>query len=248
MEKVKIVKCSAKNNSYDLYVYGEIVSEKWFDDDVSASDFKESLDDMPKNSTLNMYIASPGGDVFVTNSIITMLKRAKQTKNIKIVAHIDSLAASCASFLLMIADEIIVYRNSILMMHKPWTYCSGNAIDFQEQIDLLEKLEQNIMIPIYLSKAKEGITEDKIKQMLIDETWMSASEIQDTFNVTYVDEEKEVAAKVDLSIANKYKNIPENLKGSFFNAQNKVQKPVMDEETRILIERINKKAQSWSKN
>ena len=84
--------------------------------------------------------------------------------------------------------------------------------------------------------------------MLIDETWMSASEIQDTFNVTYVDEEKEVAAKVDLSIANKYKNIPENLKGSFFNAQNKVQKPVMDEETRILIERINKKAQSWSKN
>lgn len=240
-----------QENVTALYVYGEIVSgtDKWDESDVTFKDFQQATENIKDNSTLEMYVSSPGGSVFTTQSMISMLDRCKKKKNIKIIAYVDGLAASCASWLIMIADEIVIYSNSMLMVHKPMTMTWGNANELQKEIDLLNKLENDIMLPMYMKKAK-NITEEELKELINAETWMAADEIKDKFNVTYVDEEKKVAAKLEKDSINKYKNVPKSVKelfNSFKETEDKKEdeKPIMSEATKSLIDRINSKSKLW---
>lgn len=201
-------------NSADLYIYGAIVTDKdgWFssESDVSLVEFKQALDDMGDIKTLNMYINSPGGEVFVASTMISMLKRMKD-KGTTINAYVDGLSASAASFLMMIADNINLYNNSVVMIHKPMACACGNSSDFQQMIDTLDKLEDTIMIPMYLEKAVDGVDEQQIKDLLTAETWLSANDMAKYFNVTLLDENKNVKAMVSKDLFKNYKNAPKDL-------------------------------------
>lgn len=195
----------------ELYLYGAIVSDKWDETDVTFKDFRDALEEMSDNSTLDIYINSPGGEVFVCQSIVSLLKRAKATKNITINATIDGLGASCASWLPMVADNIYIYQGSILMLHKPLTMMWGNANDMKKEIELLDKIENSEMIPAYMNKAKEGVSEDTIKELLSKESWLDSDEIQQYFDVTLLDDSKQLVACVDKEIFKNYKKVPESL-------------------------------------
>ena len=202
----------SNNNKSELYLYGAIVSDKWFEDEVTSKDFIDIIESLSENSTLEVYINSPGGEVFVTQSIISILKRAKVTKNITLDCYIDGLGASCASWLPMLADNLYIYNGSMLMLHKPMTFCWGaNANDLRKEIELLDKIEESEMIPMYMSKAKENLTEEVLKDMLANETWLTADEIENYFNVTRLESKKQIVACIDRKLFNNYKNIPEDL-------------------------------------
>lgn len=196
----------------ELYVYGVIVggADKWDESDVTFTDFKNTLEQMSKGSTLNMYINSPGGDIFTTQSSIAMIRRAKD-RGVRINAYIDGLAASCGSWLPMIADEIFIYPQSIMMIHKPLCFVYGNADEMQKEIDVLDKLENDVIIPLYMEKAKEGVTEEILRDKMSKETWLNANEIQEMFNVTLLEDERKISCCVDKEIFNKYQNVPEEL-------------------------------------
>ena len=201
--------------SYGLYIYGAITDDKeadWFatEQDVDLTDFKEALNKVNKNSTLNMYVNSPGGSVFASSTMASMLQRAKETKGIKIVSYIDGLCASATSFLIMVSDEIKLYTNSMLMVHKPMSIAIGNADDMQKEIETLNSIEQNVMIPLYMQKAK--CSEDVIKDLIDKESWLSAKEVDNYFNVSLLDTAKECTACVDTELFKRYKNVPEELK------------------------------------
>lgn len=206
--------------SADIYIYGDIRLEKdvnWWtgetienDTDVCLMDFKKTLDEIGDVSVINLYVNSPGGDVFVTSTIISMLRRIKD-KGTKIEAYVDALAASAASFLIMIADNIHIYQNSMIMVHKPMTYGFGNSTDLQKVIDELEQVENSTMLPMYMNKAKEGVTEEVIKDLLTKESWLGAKEIQKYFNIIVEENEKSVAACIDKRMFARYKNVPNNL-------------------------------------
>ena len=208
-------------NSADIYIYGAICLEKerdWWtgepiesDTDIYLMDFKKALDELENVSLINLYVNSPGGDVFVASTIVSMLRRLKD-EGTKIDVYIDALAASAASFLIMIADNIHIYKNSMLMVHKPMTYGYGNSLDLQKTIDMLDQVENSTILPMYMSKAKEGVTEEEIKTLIANESWLGAKEIEQYFNVIVEDEEKSVAAFTNKNIFARYKNVPENLK------------------------------------
>lgn len=201
--------------SADLYIYGAIVSEKdeWFgsDTDVALMDFKQQLDDIGNVNTLNMYINSPGGDVFAASTMISMLQRL-QDKGTIINAYVDGLSASAASFLMFVADNINLYSNSIVMIHRPSSIAMGNVDDFQSMIDTLNKIEDSVMLPMYMKKTVNGVDEAQIKQLLADESWLSANDMIKYFNVNLLDESKQIAACVDTKLFKNYKHLPENLK------------------------------------
>lgn len=199
-----------ENETKELYLYGAIVSDKWDETDVNFSDFKNALDEIKDNETLNIYVNSPGGEVFVTDSIIAMLDRYKKKKNITINCYIDGLGASCASWLPMVADSIYIYSQSVLMLHKPMSMVWGNASEMKKEIEVLDKIE-NSMIKMYLAKAKDEVTEEQIRNMLSEETWLSANEIQEYFNVELIESEKKIAACIDKDIFKNYKNVPDSL-------------------------------------
>lgn len=203
-------------NEYTLYVYGEIVSEKsvnWWtgeknESEVDVTDFKQALADIPSGAKLNMYVNSVGGSVFATSAMVSMLQRAK-ARGIQIDAYIDGLAASCASWLVMVADNINVFKNSIMMIHKPMVMSYGNANDLQKDIEVLNKIEDGVIIPIYESKSKSGAA--VIKELMNAETWLTAKEIQEHFNVNLIDEEKKVE-NITSDLFNTYKNTPKEFK------------------------------------
>ena len=187
-------------NSVDLYVYGAITDDKEADffsseSDVDLKDFKDALDKLSDNSTLNMYVNSPGGSVFAASTMATMLERAKETKKIKINAYVDGLCASAASFLIMPSDDIKLYTNSMLMIHKPLSFVWGNADEMQKEIDVLNKIQENVMLPLYMKKAK--VKEDEIRELINNETWLSSEETNEIFNVTLLGCKKECEACVD---------------------------------------------------
>lgn len=208
----------------DLFIYGEIVQENevdWWTGEKSQTavglmDFKEELDAIGNVQNLNIYINSPGGDVFTASTMISMLQRVKD-KGTVINAYIDGLSASAASFLMMIANNIYVYKNSTVMVHKPMSIAIGNANDMQKTIDALNKIEDSVMIPMYMSKAKAS--EEEIKGLIDAETWLSAKEMDKYFNVTLIDEEKVAVASIKSNLFKNYKNIPEFIKNSLENEE-----------------------------
>ena len=212
------------SSSADLFIYGEIVQEKtvdWWtgeesDTDVGLMDFKEQLDNIGNVKTLNLYINSPGGDVFTASSMISMLNRVKD-KGTKIEAYVDGLSASASSFLMMVADNVNLYKNSTVMVHKPMSIAIGNAFDMQRTIDALNKIEDSVMMPMYMSKAKAS--EKEIKALIDEETWLNAKDMDKYFNVTLLDTEKVAVANIKSDLFKNYKHVPEYIKNSLENEE-----------------------------
>lgn len=212
------------SSSADLFIYGEIVQEKtvdWWtgeesDTDVGLMDFKEQLDNIGNVKTLNLYINSPGGDVFTASSMISMLNRIKD-KGTKIEAYVDGLSASASSFLMMVADNVNLYKNSTVMVHKPMSIAIGNAFDMQRTIDALNKIEDSVMMPMYMSKAKAS--EKEIKALIDEETWLNAKDMDKYFNVTLLDAEKVAVANIKSDLFKNYKHVPEYIKNSLENEE-----------------------------
>ena len=205
--------------SADLFIYGEIVDEKtqdfwtgeYSETEVGLMDFKEDLDNIGNVSALNLYINSPGGDVFTASTMISMLERKKSSGTV-INAFVDGLSASAASFLMMVADTIYLYKNSVVMVHKPMSFAIGNVIEMQKTIDALNKIEESVMLPMYMTKAK--VSEQVIQDLIAQESWLSASDMEQYFNVQVLNEEKIAVASISSELFKKYKNLPEFLKNS----------------------------------
>jgi len=240
------------SSSADLFIYGEIVQEKtvdWWtgeesDTDVGLMDFKEQLDNIGNVKTLNLYINSPGGDVFTASSMISMLNRVKD-KGTKIEAYVDGLSASASSFLMMVADNVNLYKNSTVMVHKPMSIAIGNAFDMQRTIDALNKIEDSVMMPMYMSKAKAS--EKEIKALIDEETWLNAKDMDKYFNVTLLDTEKVAVANIKSDLFKNYKHVPEYIKNSLENEEKEEKTKEIEENPQknedFLIEKNNEKEQ-----
>ena len=223
-----------KSNETDFYLYGEIINggNDWkFDEtDVTFQDVRDTLDGMEDNSTLNIYVNSPGGSVFCTQGIVAMLERAKG-RGITINAYIDGLGASCASWLPMIADNLYIYNGSILMIHKPMSFVAGNANEMREQIEILDKIENDVIVPLYMSRVKDGITEDDIRDYMAKETWFTSKEILEVFdNITLLENKKEIACCVDRDVMKNYVNIPDNIKDLLEKEGNNLNEDIKNKE------------------
>jgi len=201
------MKASADGKSADVFIYGEITKYAWEEyGEVSSITFKNELDGVGDVETIHLYINSPGGSVFETMAIIAMLQRHPA----RIISHIDGLAASCASVLPMISDEIRMPSNSLLMIHNAWTYTVGNAEQLRKAADDIERINQS-MIQFYLDRAGEKLNEEILKALLDNETWLSADEALSYGLCDIVEEANQVAASISEEVFAQYKNVPKQL-------------------------------------
>lgn len=137
---------------------------------VSAKEMADVLDELPETITeIRLHINSPGGMVFEAIAILNQLRNHPA----RVVAVVDGLAASSASFIACGADELIMGQNSELMIHSPWALCVGDAADMRSMATLLDSTESNIA-SIYARKAGGSI--DEWRATMHTETWLSAEE------------------------------------------------------------------------
>ncbi len=166
-----------------------------------AGDLVRALAEM-KQKTITVRINSPGGDVFDAMAIFNALQSHKS----KVVTRIESLAASAASVIALAGKEVQAYKNAMVMIHEPWIYTAGNQYDLREMADILEKISGN-MIDIYSGNSSVGKKE--AKQMMKDETWLTAKEAKEKgFIDTILETGKAAKAQFDLTM---YTNAPDGI-------------------------------------
>src|SRR5699024_6159571 len=130
------MKMSADGNPGDIFIYGDIESYKFVDEDTTATSFKNDLDNLGNVSDINLYINSPGGNVFEGLAIHNMLKRHKA----KVTVNVDALAASISSVIAMAGDVIRMPSNSMMMIHNALAGMVGNAEELRKMADDLERI------------------------------------------------------------------------------------------------------------
>lgn len=151
---------------YDSIVDSELEAEFW--GGVSPKSFIQALNDIDAE-VIHLRVNSPGGSVFAARAMEQALREHKA----KVIAHVDGVAASAASFLVMAADEIVMAPGAMMMIHKAWTIAMGNANDLMDTADLLDKIDGTLAATY---AARTGQDESKIADMMEAETWFTAQE------------------------------------------------------------------------
>ncbi|WP_175726399.1 head maturation protease, ClpP-related [Burkholderia ambifaria] len=150
-----------------VYLYDVIVTDDWWGG-ISAQSFVQALAGITAD-TIHLRINSPGGDVFAARAMETAIRG----HSARVIAHVDGVAASAASFVMLAADEVEITDGAFVMIHNAWTFAMGNADDLRESAKLLDAVDASLV----RTYAKEtGQSEDDISAWMAAETWMSSDE------------------------------------------------------------------------
>lgn len=152
-----------------LYLYDPIDSwgGYW---GVSAKEFATALALLPADTTeIRLHINSPGGEVWDAMAIVNQLSQHPA----KVVAIVDGIAASAASFIATAADELIMGIGAQLMIHDAWNIAIGNEADMLAMAARLSR-DSDACAAIYAAKA--GGTVDEWRAVMRGEAWYSADE------------------------------------------------------------------------
>lgn len=194
MNKFWEFKAAAVPKKGELYLYGEISDTSWWGDEVTPAQFQKDLAALGDIYTLDVYINSPGGDVFAGITIYNILKRHNATVNV----HVDGLAASAASIVAMAGDKIIMPKAATMMIHNAWSGGWGNKAKMRKLADELERIDGQIA-GIYTTRT--GKEKTVIAGWMDAERWMSGDEALADGFADEVEENKQIAACAD---ADKY--------------------------------------------
>lgn len=209
------VKNEADSDVAELYLYGTIRRACWWDDEedcISAKRVRGALKDL-KGKSINVHINSGGGDVFESIAICNLLKQHDADINI----YIDALAGSGASVVAMSGKNIFMPNNAMVMIHKAWTYTSGNSDDLRKTANDLEKIDTSVKASY---KNRFVGTDEELNDLIAEESWLTAEECIAFGFCDEILEEKEEPpqTKAKESLFNKYKKeIQISTKESLFN-------------------------------
>lgn len=210
----KILNCIEIKNetatTADLYFYGDIVSDwwgAWQEEDQYPEAIKNFLAGQ-QGKNLNIYINSGGGSVFAGIAIYNMIKRFAESAEVKV--YVDGLAGSIASVIAFAGSEPPkIPSNAFLMIHNPWALVEGNSADLRKMADDLDVISGGILA-VYMEHAKEGVTEDTIRELMDAETWLSGEEAAKYFEVETTESVAEIAAAAGGYVA-RSRNMPKDL-------------------------------------
>lgn len=152
---------------------------------------------------LNTY----GGSVFSALDIYNLFK---DYKGGKVSIHISGVAASAGSVIAMSGTELIFPKASYLMIHQPSSNCYGTSSDFRKEAEVLDNIKETIL-DIYMSKANPDIDRDTMNTMILEETWISGTDVANYFNVTEVTEDDAIEYPEESQALATYNKIPDKI-------------------------------------
>lgn len=179
------IKAEADKDEATIYLY-DVIGD-YCGEGVSAKRFAADLAGVTAG-TIHLRINSPGGDVFDARAIQTALRQHPA----KVVAHIDGLAASAATYVMLGADEIEAVEGAMFMIHDAWAFAIGNKNDMRAMADTLDKIDQGIAAD-YVSKT--GASPEQVRAWMDAETDFTAAEALEEGFIDRVYEPEKKATK-----------------------------------------------------
>ena len=167
----EIRQSAERNDEIVLYIYGDVEGdwESWWgetaESETSAEHFRKELAKYPDCSQITIYINSYGGSVFEGTAIYNQLRRHPAHKTV----FVDGFACSIASVIAMAGDEVVMPRNTLMMIHNMWMVAMGNASQLRkaaEDLDVINAAGRQA----YLQKAGEKLSEEELTEMMDAET------------------------------------------------------------------------------
>lgn len=161
----------------EVLIYGDI-GESWWGESITAAQFVKDLAAIDA-SAITVRINSYGGSV--TDGIA--IHNAMRRHAAQIDVEIDGTAYSIASLIAMAGDTVRMADNAMLMIHAPWTFASGNAVELRDVAGQLDQWAE-AMVSSYARRTGD---EKAVRALLTDgkDHFFSAAEAQE---LGYVDE------------------------------------------------------------
>lgn len=152
-------------NEVDVFIFGDITSWEYLDNDISSYTLSKVLQDI-KSDVINVHINSYGGEVAEGLAIYNMLKN----HSAKVKTFCDGFACSIASVIFMAGDERVMNNSSLLMIHNAWMRTGGNANQLRKDADDLDIIN-SAAIAAYMEKV--NISQDELQTLLDNESWIN---------------------------------------------------------------------------
>lgn len=169
---------------------------------IGAVAFKEALD-AASPRPVNLRIDSGGGDVFEAFAMCSAIQRYEG----KVTAYVDGLAASAASYIAAVCEEVVMNDYAYIMIHCAQSVVVGNARDMEDVAARLRNIDDNLA-GIY--EKRSNLTHEQVIAYMEDETWFTAADaLECGLCTSVVETEERMAACVDAEIAAAYKHRPE---------------------------------------
>ena len=186
--------------SVEILLYDYIDSSEYWG--VTAKQIKQAFDDAD-GKPVDLHIDSGGGDVFEAFAMCSIVQRYEG----KTTAYIDGLAASAASYLAVVCDEVIMRDYAWMMIHCASAGVWGNAQDLEDVAKQLTNIDETLAA-IYAKRS--DMTIDEARDYMKAETWFNAEDALALGLATdVVETEERIAACIDTKHAKHFKNIPE---------------------------------------
>lgn len=155
-----------------INIKGAIVpnNDKWIYDmlEMDATSPKDVFDALSStDEDIEVIINSGGGDVFSGSEIYTALKEHQGNVNVKVVG----VAASAASVIAMAGSKIEMSPTAQMMIHNASSIAVGDNREMQTAYNMLTSANKAVA-NAYI--AKTGKSEQKITDLMNEETWFSA--------------------------------------------------------------------------
>lgn len=212
----------------EIHLSGPIVDDSlaemfkyWGDPYIAAKDVKaflETVGDEDIVVKLNTY----GGDVTAGAVIFSYFKEIKNNVTFQVIGS----AASMGSILMLSGNKLELSPLSTIMIHNPSAMVAGDhrAMESMGKLLLLDKKQ---LADVYIEKT--GLSEERVFDMMDNETWLSAKEAVELGFADSIMFENEYA--VAASVAND-KDYSEK-----FNTMIKEKHIAMSKESQTLLER-----------
>ena len=207
------------STSAEIYIYGTIIDDEdatWYEywkgkEGIDGYQFPQELRrqlDGLKGKELTVYINSYGGSIPAGVAMANMIKR----HDARTTAIVDGYCCSIATQIFFSANKCRMHKNSYLMIHKPFSYVMGNAIEMRKAAEALDTLQEGLE-STYMSKVLENVTSQDIHNMVEDEIWLTGEEAIKTFEIELMESQKTLNCfgSLDKLKAMGAKKIPQSL-------------------------------------
>lgn len=145
------------NDPVDVFIYGNIGEQ--FEEGNTLKDFRDKWCAIPKGQKVNLWVNSRGGSMWEGLPMHDLIAERKAD----VTGHIEGVAASIATVLLMACGKVTIAESAEFMIHEPYAAIEGNSNEVKCVSDRLEHLGQQVA-QIYAQKT--GKSADEMRALM----------------------------------------------------------------------------------